>query len=237
MGTAGREHRRRMLKRRGLVHPRKRLRHQHSAHRAVRHADQPNAVWAMDSRVGSGSATDALRPADHHRRIQPLPHLLQGRDGRGRQVAKDVWTALVRISASTECPGHSRGQRTTLGGSQGSSRDHQARGEDPEGWYRAGTHRAGQAAPERPAREIPSDAEAGDGPASRKTMHAQQRRFNAFQRETTRTDRTKPSQQRPRNTSMSAHDGSSLPASTNRSIRNGQRKRGPRGNVRFRGTQ
>lgn len=37
-----------------------------------------------------------MRPADHHRRIQSVPPLLQCRKATGDEVARDVWAALVR---------------------------------------------------------------------------------------------------------------------------------------------
>jgi transposase InsO family protein len=86
-----------LLKRRGLVSPRKRLRHQHPRTEPLRHADKPNAVWAMDFkgwfRLGDGARCDPLTVTDAFSR-----YLICCKAGRffGDEVGRDVWTALVR---------------------------------------------------------------------------------------------------------------------------------------------
>jgi transposase InsO family protein len=87
-----------LLKRRGLVEPRK-LRHQNKRPRTepLRHADKPNAVWAMDFkgwfRLGDGSRCDPLTITDAFSR-----YLICCKAGTavGDSVAKDVWASLIR---------------------------------------------------------------------------------------------------------------------------------------------
>lgn len=86
-----------LLKRRGLVSERKRIRHRHARTEPLRHADKPNAVWAMDFkgwfRLGDGTRCDPLTVTDAFSR-----YLLCCRAGTavGDAVASDVWAALVR---------------------------------------------------------------------------------------------------------------------------------------------
>jgi transposase InsO family protein len=87
-----------MLKRRGLVQPRKRRSRQSPRTEPLRHADKPNAVWAMDFkgwfRLGDGTRCDPLTITDGFSR-----YLLCCKAGtaEGDAVAKDVWAALVRL--------------------------------------------------------------------------------------------------------------------------------------------
>lgn len=87
-----------LLKRRGFVSPRKRLRYHKPRTEPLRHADQPNAVWAMDFkgwfRLGDGSRCDPLTVTDAFSR-----YLLCCKAGTavGDTVAKDVWSELVRV--------------------------------------------------------------------------------------------------------------------------------------------
>jgi transposase InsO family protein len=86
-----------LLKRRGLVIPRKRVRHQQPRSEPLRHADKPNAVWAMDFkgwfRLGDGSRCDPLTITDAFSR-----YLICCKAGAlvGDEVSRDVWWALVR---------------------------------------------------------------------------------------------------------------------------------------------
>lgn len=87
-----------LLKHRGLVQSRK-LRHRNRQPRTdpLRHADKPNAVWAMDFkgwfRLGDGSRCDPLTITDTFSR-----YLICCKAGTavGNSVAKDVWASLVR---------------------------------------------------------------------------------------------------------------------------------------------
>lgn len=87
-----------LLKRRGLVQPRK-FRHRNRQPRTepLRHADKPNAVWAMDFkgwfRLGDGTRCDPLTITDAYSR-----YLICCKAGTalGDSVAKDVWASLVR---------------------------------------------------------------------------------------------------------------------------------------------
>jgi putative transposase len=84
-----------LLKRRGLVSPRKfRMRNKQPRTQPLRHADRPNAVWAMDFkgwfRLGDGTRCDPLTVTDAFSR-----YLLCCRAGPA-MVANDVWAALVR---------------------------------------------------------------------------------------------------------------------------------------------
>jgi transposase InsO family protein len=86
-----------LLKRHGLVNSRKRVRHQHPRTEPLRHADKPNAVWAMDFkgwfRLGDGARCDPLTITDAFSR-----YLICCKAGRffGDEVGRDVWWALVR---------------------------------------------------------------------------------------------------------------------------------------------
>jgi putative transposase len=85
-----------LLKRRGLVSARKRTRHQHPRTEPLRHAAQPNAVWAMDFkgwfRLGDGTRCDPLTITDAFSR-----YLLCCKAGTALgNVSVDVWNALVR---------------------------------------------------------------------------------------------------------------------------------------------
>jgi putative transposase len=86
-----------LLKRHGLVFPRERRRHQHPRTDPLRHADKPNAVWAMDFkgwfRLGDGARCDPLTVTDAFSR-----YLICCKAGRffGDEVGKNVWLALVR---------------------------------------------------------------------------------------------------------------------------------------------
>ncbi len=87
-----------LLKRRGLVAPRKRSYRQHPRTEPLRHADKPNAVWSMDFkgwfRLGDGTRCDPLTITDGFSR-----YLLCCKAGTavGNTVGKDVWTALVHV--------------------------------------------------------------------------------------------------------------------------------------------
>jgi putative transposase len=87
-----------LLKRRGLVKPRKRLRHQSPKRDPLRHADKPNAVWSMDFkgffRLGDGTRCDPLTITDAFSR-----YLLCCKAGTavGNTVSRDVWAALVEL--------------------------------------------------------------------------------------------------------------------------------------------
>lgn len=87
-----------LLKRRGLVKPRRRLRHQSPRTEPLRHAIKPNALWSMDFkgffRLGDGIRCDPLTITDAFSR-----YLLCCKAGTavGDTVSKDVWTALVRL--------------------------------------------------------------------------------------------------------------------------------------------
>lgn len=87
-----------LLKRRGLVTPRKlRFRSKYRRTDPLRHADKPNAVWAMDFkgwfRLGNGSRCDPLTITDAFSR-----YLICCKAGTavGDKFASDVWDALVR---------------------------------------------------------------------------------------------------------------------------------------------
>jgi transposase InsO family protein len=86
-----------LLKRLGLVAPRKRVRHQPPRTEPLRHADKPNAVWAMDFkgwfRLGDGTRCDPLTVTDAFSR-----YLLCCRAGSavGERVSANVWAALVQ---------------------------------------------------------------------------------------------------------------------------------------------
>ena len=87
-----------LLKRHGLVSPRKlRMRNKHPRTDPLRHADKPNAVWAMDFkgwfRLGDGTRCDPLTVTDAFSR-----YLLCCKAGTavGDSVSSDVWAELVR---------------------------------------------------------------------------------------------------------------------------------------------
>lgn len=86
-----------LLKRRGLVSPRKfRMRDRRPRTEPLRHADKPNAVWSMDFKgyflLGDGTRCDPLTITDAFSR-----YLLCCEAGTAKgEVAKDVWAALVR---------------------------------------------------------------------------------------------------------------------------------------------
>src|SRR5512137_610264 len=86
-----------LLKKRGLVQPRKRRRYQSPRTEPLRHAGSPNAVWAMDYkgwfRLGDGARCDPLTITDAFSR-----YLICCKAGRfkGDEVGRDVWSALVR---------------------------------------------------------------------------------------------------------------------------------------------
>jgi transposase InsO family protein len=87
-----------LLKRRGLVSARRRLRHQPPRTAPLRRADEPNDLWAMDFkgwfRLGDGTRCDPLTVTDTFSR-----YLLCCKAGTavGDKVGIDVWTALVRV--------------------------------------------------------------------------------------------------------------------------------------------
>jgi transposase InsO family protein len=87
-----------LLKRRGLVQPRKRLRHQSPQREPLRHADRPNAVWSMDFkgffRLGDGTRCDPLTITDAFSRF-----LLCCKAGTavGNTVSKNVWSSLAEL--------------------------------------------------------------------------------------------------------------------------------------------
>lgn len=86
-----------LLKRRGLVSPRKfRIRDRRPRTDPLRHADAPNALWSMDFKgyflLGDGTRCDPLTMTDAFSR-----YLLCCKAGTAKgDVAKDVWAALVR---------------------------------------------------------------------------------------------------------------------------------------------
>jgi len=86
-----------LLKRRGLVKPRKRLRHQSPRTEPLRHANEPNAVWSMDFkgwfRLGDGTRCDPLTITDAFSRY--LICCQAGSAGL-QTAAHEVWTALTR---------------------------------------------------------------------------------------------------------------------------------------------
>jgi putative transposase len=94
-----------LLKRRGLVSPRKRLRHQSPRTEPLRHANEPNAVWSMDFkgwfRLGDGTRCDPLTITDAFSR-----YLICCRAGsaQGETVAHEVWTALLVAFANYGMP-------------------------------------------------------------------------------------------------------------------------------------
>ncbi len=85
-----------LLRREGVVTPRKRTRSRAPQSNPLRHADRPNAVWAMDFkgwfRLGDGTRCDPLTITDAYSR-----YLLCCRAGTiGDMTANSVWTALER---------------------------------------------------------------------------------------------------------------------------------------------
>jgi putative transposase len=94
-----------LLKRRGLVSPRKRLRHQTPRTEPLRHARKPNAVWSMDFmgffRLGDGTRCDTLTITDAFSR-----YLLCCKAGTAvGDVSKDVWAGLVHAFREYGMPG------------------------------------------------------------------------------------------------------------------------------------
>jgi putative transposase len=87
-----------LLKRHGLVSPRKRLRHQNPRTEPLRHAVEPNAVWSMDFkgwfRLGDGTRCDPLTITDAFSR-----YLLCCRAGKLRPdaIGTDVWASLEGV--------------------------------------------------------------------------------------------------------------------------------------------
>jgi transposase InsO family protein len=95
-----------LLKRRGLVQPRKRRFHNRQPRtEPLRHADRPNAVWAMDYkgwfRLGDGARCDPLTITDAFSR-----YLVCCKAGTiaGRPIAKDVWDSLLRTFSEYGMP-------------------------------------------------------------------------------------------------------------------------------------
>jgi putative transposase len=86
-----------LLKRRGLVQPRKKRHHQPPRTEPLRHADRPNAVWGMDYkgwfRLGDGTRCDPLTITDAYSRY--LLICRAGKTGQGQGVGATVWAALV----------------------------------------------------------------------------------------------------------------------------------------------
>jgi transposase InsO family protein len=87
-----------LLKRYGLVTPRKlRFRSKYRRTDPLRHADRPNAVWAMDFkgwfRLGDGSRCDPLTITDAFSRYLIC---CQAVSAIGDKFASDVWHELVR---------------------------------------------------------------------------------------------------------------------------------------------
>jgi transposase InsO family protein len=88
-----------LLKRHGLVAPQKRrFRGHHRVTEPLRHADKPNAVWAMDFkgwfRLGDGTRCDPLTVTDAFSRY--LICCRAGTQG-GGGAGDEVWTELVRV--------------------------------------------------------------------------------------------------------------------------------------------
>lgn len=94
-----------LLKRRGLVSPRKRLRHQPPRTEPLRHATEPNAVWSMDFkgwfRLGDGTRCDPLTITDAFSRYLIC---CQAGSAGGETAAHEVWTALVRAFRENGMP-------------------------------------------------------------------------------------------------------------------------------------
>ncbi len=87
-----------LLKRRGLVAPRKRSRPQRPRLDPLRHADKPNAVWSMDykgwCRLGDGTRCDPLTVTDAF--SQYLICCKGMTFGGDSWLGNDVWEALIR---------------------------------------------------------------------------------------------------------------------------------------------
>jgi len=174
-----------LLKRRGLVNPRKRSRHQHPRTEPLRHADKPNVVWAMDFkgwfRLGDGDRCDPLTITDAFSR-----YLICCKAGRykGDEVGRDVWIALVRAFRDYGMPGAIRvdnGQpwvapKGCLGITQLAVKilkaDIALERIDPGKPQQNGRHERFHLTLQQETARPPSQ-----------DMHAQQLRFNAFQRE------------------------------------------------------
>jgi putative transposase len=93
-----------LLKRRGLVVPRKRPRRLRPGNSPLLHADKPNAVWAMDFkgwfRLGDGARCDPLTVTDAFSR-----YLLCCKAGTAiGDVANNVWAELVRAFRENGTP-------------------------------------------------------------------------------------------------------------------------------------
>jgi putative transposase len=93
-----------LLKRRGLVTPRKPSRRLRPGTHPLLHADKPNAVWSMDFkgwvRLGDGSRCDPLTVTDAFSRF-----LLCCKAGTATgAVARDVWAQLVRAFRENGMP-------------------------------------------------------------------------------------------------------------------------------------
>lgn len=93
-----------LLKRRGLVTPRKPSRAPRPGTQPLRHADKPNALWCMDFkgwfRLGDGTRCDPLTVTDAFSR-----YLLCCKAGTaGPGVARDVWAELVRAFRENGMP-------------------------------------------------------------------------------------------------------------------------------------
>ncbi len=87
-----------LLKRRGLIEPRKRSRPQRPRLDPLRHADKPNAVWSMDykgwCRLGDGTRCDPLTVTDAFSRY--LICCKGMTFGGGNWLGNDAWEALIR---------------------------------------------------------------------------------------------------------------------------------------------
>ncbi len=86
-----------LLKKRGLVKPRGRWRHQRPRTEPLRHADAPNVLWAMDHkgwfRLGDGNRCDPLTITDAFSRY--LICCQVGSKLGDDRLTRDVWSALV----------------------------------------------------------------------------------------------------------------------------------------------
>jgi len=147
-------------------------------------------------RLGDGTRCDPLTVTDTFSR-----YLLCCKAGTamGDAVSTDVWATLTRIFREYGMPAAIRvdnGQ--PVGSSEGPSRPDQARSEDHQGRRHARAHRARKAAAERPPREIPSDAAAGDD-APHLDEHASSAASDStrFSASTTNSALTKRLRQRP----------------------------------------
>ena len=152
-----------LLRAEGLV-PRRRLRRRlPSPDRPFRLAAGPNDVWCIDFK---GWVPDrrrgAVRSADDHRRVEPLPSCGGDRaaaHGPGHGGGRGGVPALRRAA------GAALGQRRALC-QHGCGRPVAVVGALGEGGHRAGADRSGPAAAERPPRADAPDAQDGDGEAA-----------------------------------------------------------------------